>query len=118
MLFAPVAEHVANDMTLGELIGIVGAGIALIGFIFTLMLTTGRLGKMAGALEAGLQNQNTIIRELKDEVVSLRKVVTDLAVFNSRLEYHSQEMARLSQGLDEIRHGRGFIVPFSIEKDK
>lgn len=99
-------------MTPAEIIGLAGAAAAIAAVILTLLLTTGRLGKMAGTLETGLSNQNRIIGELKDEVVTLRKVVTDIAVFNNRLDNQGSQIGALVQTIEDLRHGRGFIVPF------
>lgn len=99
-------------MTTPEVVGLLCAAIALIGFILTIVMSTAKLGKMAGSLETGLMNQNMIIGELKDEMISLRKVITDMAVFNSRMESHERQFTSISLAIDELRHGKGFVTPF------
>lgn len=100
-------------MTFGEIVGVVMAGVAIITVVITLLALSSRLGKMAGALEAGLQHQNVIISELKDEVVSLRKVITDIAVFRAELGNLTQQVNRLDKTVDELRHGEGYVFPLT-----
>lgn len=99
-------------MTIAEIIGITGAGAAILGLIVTILLVTGRLGQMAGTLETSLSNQESIITDLKNEMVELRRVVTQIAVFSNRLDTQDQQVTLLTKRLDELAHGEGFIVPF------
>jgi hypothetical protein len=99
-------------MTMAEAIGILTASAAIVGLILTMVMNTAKLGKMAGFLESGLSHQTAIITELKDEVVSLRKVTTDIAVFNVRMAGHDQQFSRMGNAIDDLRHGKGFITPF------
>jgi len=98
-------------MTVAEIVGLLGAFCAIIAVIITIITVTGRLARLAGSLEASLSAQNEIIRELKIEVIELRKVVTDNAVLNSRVTALEQQVTIQAKSIDELRHGEGYIIP-------
>jgi uncharacterized coiled-coil protein SlyX len=98
-------------MTLAELVGLLGAAAAIIAVIGTIIAVTARLGKMTGTWEVSLHAQNSIIQELKMEIIELRRVVTDIAVFNARLAAVEQQQALQAKAIDELRHGEGYIIP-------
>lgn len=97
-------------MTPGEAVGVFGAGSAIIAVIVTVIAMTGRLGKMTGTWESSLLAQNAIIQELKVEIIELRRVVTDIAVFNARLAALEQQVVLQAKAVDELRHGEGYIL--------
>lgn len=90
-----------------------GAGAAIIAVIMTLLTTGSRMGKMSGTLEEGMKAQNAVIGELKDEVIGLRRVVTDIAVANKRMDNQDQQILQLRKEMDELKHGEGFVMPLT-----
>src|SRR5580658_435529 len=98
-------------MTTSEIMTIIIACVAFASFFLTFIITMIRLARMAGSMETTLGNQNHVIRELKDEVILLRRVVTDVAVFQSNLNNLAQQVNRIDTQLNELRHGEGFVVP-------
>lgn len=99
-------------MTIAEIIGVSGGAAAIFGLIVTILLVSGRLGQMAGTLETSLTNQESIITDLKNEMIELRRVVTQIAVFSNRLDTQGASVALLTKKVDELAHGEGFVVPF------
>jgi uncharacterized coiled-coil protein SlyX len=97
-------------MTAAELMGLLGAAAAIVAVVGTIIAVTARLGKMTGTWEVSLLAQNTIIHELKVEIIELRRVVTDIAVFNARLAAIEQQQALQAKAIDELRHGEGYVL--------
>jgi len=108
--------------TAAEFIGMAGAGVSIVGVIITMLLVSARLGRMTGSFESAQQSQTELIRtqgdslrELKNEMVELRRVVTELAVFNTRLEGVDRRAALLEKLVDDLRRGEGFIFPLAAK---
>lgn len=92
-----------NAFKILEIISIIGGG-GLVVF---------RLGRAMATFETVGRAQGQEIRELKDSVKELGKIVVNQALQNQRLDQIGQQQALLAKQLDELRHGEGFIYPLS-----
>ena len=60
-------------------------------------------------IEAKLDQQDTIMGDLKTDIQALNKVVTEVAVQTKRLDILSERMNRLERNQDDLRHGHGWV---------
>lgn len=49
------------------------------------------------------------ITDIKMDLKTLNKVITDLAIQTTRLDTQGERINRLDARIDELRHGKGFI---------
>lgn len=101
-------------MTIGEACAIAMALSAILGMAVLMI----KLGRMAGAMEATLNSQNSNMRSLKDDLKELGEdfkelgaVVTQLAVTNTRLDSFSAHLVRIDKQVQDLAHGEGFVFP-------
>lgn len=102
------------EMTIAELVAILGAAAALLTVAVSGLVIVGRVGKMAGSMESTLTSQNLALAEMKLEIKGLANVVTQQAVQSTRLDNLSTQVTLISQTLEELRHGEGWVFPSPI----
>ena len=56
--------------------------------------------------------------EIKTEIKELHFVVVDLATQKQRLDSQAERLNRLDARLDQLREGKGYILPSAFYKDK
>lgn len=72
---------------------------------------------MATKFETIGKQQAVEISELKEEVKAVSKVVTQMAVQNTRLDAMAQRMTIQEKLIDDLRRGEGFIYPLKFPRE-
>ena len=105
---AEPAEVLDWGYKLGEILTFV-AGV--VGLIWKLGRDTsnlrGDMKSQAEKLEITLQQQNVVVGELKDDIKTLNKLITEVAVQTQRLDHMTERMNRQDKLIDELRHEQG-----------
>lgn len=114
-------------MTIAEIIALVAAFVALIGLIVTVSVQSVKMGRIAGNMETTLRHHSamqqqtqsymeTAIKEIRNEVVEVRKIVTDVALINQQIATQRQDISALSGRVEELAHGEGFVMPLEFPR--
>lgn len=96
------ARLLETALRVAELLTILGAGGMV---IFKLGRTTNKF-ELIGAQQA------MEIKELKEGVQELQKLVIANAVFDTKMQTVNSRLDRMEAQMEDLRHGEGFVLPF------
>jgi hypothetical protein len=71
-----------------------------------------RLGRTTQRVEAAMTQQGQEINSLRDEIKTLSKLITEVALQGQRLDMQDKRLDTLDRRYEELRHGEGFAFPF------
>jgi uncharacterized coiled-coil protein SlyX len=81
--------------------------LGMIGVVVGLVITLRVMLKEFGMRLTGLEKSST---KQADEITELRKLVTQIAVQHERLTAMSERITGLDRRVDDLAHGRGFVI--------
>ncbi len=67
-----------------------------------------RLGRTTQRVEAAMTQQGHEINSLRDEIKTLSKLITEVALQGQRLDMQDKRLDTLDRRYEELRHGEGF----------
>jgi TolA-binding protein len=70
-----------------------------------------RLGRTTQRVEAAMTQQGYEINSLRDEIKTLSKLITEVALQGQRLDMQDKRLDTLDRRYEELRHGEGFAFP-------
>lgn len=83
-----------------------GDVLVFVGLLATLFLFVTRIGGYVYSNEVMMKD----ITELKSAIRDITRVLTEVAVQKTRLDAQAERQNLLERRLEDLRHGRGFIV--------
>lgn len=93
---------------LGTLVSMIGGGGIIIW----------RISRMATRFEMFGRAQADEIKEIKNEMVAMRALMTAVAVQKERLDGQAERLNLLDRRYEELRHGEGYVFPLGSHLGK
>ena len=98
------------SLRLGDVVSFLGFALGGLSVIFMMKSDIKLLAQRLGFLERVTEEQNRKIDKQSEEIGEFGKLLTIMGRYEER-------MGALRRDLDELRHGRGFVVPPPGGKD-
>lgn len=99
---------IPTDLTLG----LATLAIELVTVVGSVGIVVYKLGNVVARFEAIGEKQAGEIGELKEDVKSLSKILTELALQSQRQTALQEQVNRIDRLIEDLRRGEGFILPF------